>query len=68
MQILILFAQLAYREEAVMKEIRSYMSENLSVISSEATAQEAANTMLEKLIHSLIVVEGDNHIGIVTDE
>ncbi len=51
-----------------MDKIRSYMKQFLSVISSKASAKEAADTMLEKLIHSLIVVEGDRHIGIVTDE
>ena len=51
-----------------MDKIQFYMNENLSTISSEASVKEAADSMLENLIHSLIVVEGDRHIGIVTDE
>ncbi|MBT3923931.1 MAG: CBS domain-containing protein [Nitrospina sp.] len=50
-----------------MDKIQSYMNNKLSIISSEASAEEAANKMLEDLVHSLIVVEDDKHIGIVTD-
>jgi len=50
-----------------MEKIQSYMNKNLSIISSEASAKEAANKMLGDLVHSLIVVEGGKHIGIVTD-
>ena len=51
-----------------MDKIQSYMNKKLSTISSTTSVKEAADTMLKNLIHSLIVVEGDRHIGIVTDE
>jgi len=50
-----------------MDTIQSYMSKNLSIISSEATAQEAARKMLEDSVYSLIVVHNGRHTGIITD-
>jgi signal-transduction protein with cAMP-binding, CBS, and nucleotidyltransferase domain len=50
-----------------MDKIQSYMNHELSIISSEASVKEAANKMLDDLVHSLIVMAGGKHIGIVTE-
>ncbi len=44
------------------------MNGNLSTIPSDASAKEAAIKMLDDLVSSLIVVEGENYIGILTNK
>jgi hypothetical protein len=44
-------SEFGYRDEVKMENIRPQMNKNLSINSSEASAKEAADTMLENLIH-----------------
>ena len=59
---MILSEQSIQKLETILDKIQSYINSKLSTISSEESAKEAANKMLEDLVHSLIVMEGDNHI------
>jgi len=49
-----------------MDKIQSYIHENIFSISSKTSAREAANTMLDNSITSLLVMEEDKYVGIVT--
>lgn len=49
-----------------MDKIQSYIHENIFSISSKTSAGEAANTMLDNSITSLLVMEEDKYVGIVT--
>jgi hypothetical protein len=44
-------SQIEYLTKLKMENIRPQMNKNLSINSSEASAKEAADTMLENLIH-----------------
>ena len=44
-------SQIEYLSKLKMENIRPQMNKNLSINSSEASAKEAADTMLENLIH-----------------
>ena len=44
-------SEFGYRDEVKMENIRPQMNKNLSINSSEASAKETADTMLENLIH-----------------
>ena len=44
-------SEFGYRDEVKMENIRPQMNKNLSINSSEASAKEAADTILENLIH-----------------
>ncbi len=49
------------------EEVGDYMSSSILSISAESLAQEAAQTMESKNIGSLLVKEGENFVGIVTE-
>ena len=49
------------------EEVGDYMSSSILSISAESLAQEAAQTMESKNIGSLLVKEGENYVGIVTE-
>ena len=50
-----------------MTTIGQIMTGELSAISKATTIQEAAGQMHEQLIGSLLVKEGDNYLGIITE-
>jgi CBS domain-containing protein len=50
-----------------MKRIRNYMAESLLSISPSATILEASHTMHDNEIHSLLVEESGEYIGIITN-
>mgnify|MGYP001082278289 FL=1 len=49
-----------------MDKIQSYINENIFSIGSKTSAREAANTMLDNSITSLLVKEENKYVGIVT--
>ncbi len=49
------------------EEIGDYMASPVMNIEADALAQEAAQTMESKHIGSLLVKEGENYVGIVTE-
>jgi len=50
-----------------MDKIRSYMDEDIKIIKSEASAKEAACLMRDNLVSSLLVMENNDYVGIVTN-
>ena len=51
-----------------MNDIREYMAESLLSVENSSSVLEAANYMHENKIHALLVEEGGEYIGIVTDD
>jgi len=49
-----------------MDKIQSYINENIFSIGSKTSAREAANTMLDNSITSLLVKEENKYVGIIT--
>ncbi|MFT4578284.1 MAG: CBS domain-containing protein [Nitrospinales bacterium] len=49
-----------------MNKIKDHMNKFSSTINSDASAKEAACIMRDNLISSIMVVEGDDYVGIVT--
>ncbi|MEK9627474.1 MAG: CBS domain-containing protein [Nitrospinota bacterium] len=50
-----------------MEKIQNYMAESLLTISPTATVLEASHMMNDNEIHSLLVEEGGEYIGIITN-
>jgi CBS domain-containing protein len=51
----------------MMQEVRSVMSSGLLTVSPSATVQEVATVMAAQRVSSVVVVDGDELVGIVTD-
>ena len=51
---------------SIMKPINEFMRSPVIEIEAQRTVEEAAKMMFEKKIGSLIVKEGDDHVGILT--
>jgi signal-transduction protein with cAMP-binding, CBS, and nucleotidyltransferase domain len=51
-----------------MNDIREYMAESLLSVENSSNLLDAANYMHENKIHALLVEEGGEYIGIVTDD
>ena len=51
-----------------MNDIREYMAESLLSVENSSSVLEAANYMHENKIHALLVEEGGEYIGVVTDD
>ena len=50
-----------------MEKIHNYMAESLLSIGATASVMEASHTMHDNAIHSLLVEESGEHIGIITN-
>ncbi len=51
-----------------MNDIREYMAESILSVESSSSLLDAADYMHENKVHALLVEEGGEYIGVVTDD
>lgn len=54
--------------ESGQSTVREYMNENVLTIPADATLQEVGQSLLNNQVSTLLVTEGDEYVGIISDK